>query len=167
MLHAIIQLPNEQAIQDGYIWLMCNNIVEYLQGKQERPTDHCLWLGGDDAVLQTALLDAAAELDTVVNDFPTLDDLPVDRQLFYQHNLRDQAHMLATMYRMGSSLLQAMDEPGKQIEALSLVEKMLTDRQIMAQGSWEHWYRGETKECWERLRQDLQTLGEAPTCNCP
>ena len=97
-------------------------------------------------------------MNEIVTDFPELADLPTDKQIFFEHNLQEQARMMGTLYRLGHEFLTAIHQKQRLPQVLDLVEKLLADREIMAQGIWENWYRGETKECWESLRLDLNAM---------
>lgn len=159
-LDAIIPLDEERSIQDGYIWLMCQQLLLFMQGKRADVKHLCLWPDDDYGGLHDALHKASFELKQIVSDFPALTDLPDDVRLFYQHNVREQARMLGTMYHIAEVFMDAIHQPALLSDVIALIDTMLNDRQVMAQGPWENWYRGETKECWQTLRQELWTLAE-------
>lgn len=153
-----VALPDERSIQDGYIWMMCQNIVDYLIGKRDNPGKFCDWPNQNIMELRQALLTAANSFDQIVQTFPTLENLPQDQQQFYQHNLREQARMMSTMYRIGASMILGLDDPNQHSQTAAHIKQLLNDRQTHAQGHWENWYRGETKECWESLYKNLLAL---------
>ncbi len=155
---AFVLLDGERSIQDGYIWMMCLQLMLFLQGKRPDFKHLCLWPDNDHAGLLNALDKASIKMNEIVTDFPELADLPTDKQIFFEHNLQEQARMMGTLYRLGHEFLTAIHQKQRLPQVLDLVEKLLADREIMAQGIWENWYRGETKECWESLRLDLNAM---------
>lgn len=157
---AIIPLDGNRSIQDGYIWIMCVQLTLFLQGKRDNTKHLCLWPDDDQPGLEDALHKATLAMKQIVVDFPALDDRAADVRQFYQDNVREQARMIGNMYRIGKVFIKVIDQPTKLPEVIELIDKMLIDRQQMAQGTWKNWYRGETKECWATLRDDLQILFE-------
>jgi hypothetical protein len=155
---AFITLPDERSIQDGYLWVISKNIAYHLMGKIERPTQPCDWPYGTTDQLIELMYKSAQQLDSIVDEFPMMDQLPADERLFYEHNLREQARMFGTMHRIAACMIKAMDDQTLLGNAVELIEKLLADRQVMAQGVWKNWYRGESKECWRQLLADIQNL---------
>ncbi len=155
---AFIPLPDERSIQDGYLWAITKDIADYLAGQKHRPQTPCHWPYGTVSELTQLMLQSAEQLESIVNEFPPLTELTADERRFFEHNLQEQARMLGTMYRIAAGMLVAMDDRSAVSKVIPLVEKLLYDRQRLAQGPWENWYRGETKEAWRYMLSQLQNL---------
>ncbi|MFG0248236.1 MAG: glycosyl hydrolase 115 family protein [Phycisphaeraceae bacterium JB051] len=155
---ALIPLPEERSIQDGYLWAITKDIAAYLAGQKQRPVTQGHWAYSDAIELPHRMLQSAVQLESIVNEFPPLTQLTADERRFFEDNLREQARMLGTMYRIAAGMLVAMDDHSAVSSVIPLVEKLLYDRQRLAQGPWENWYRGETKEAWRHLLSQLQSL---------
>lgn len=158
LLDCIVPLPDNRLLQDGWVWLICQTSVLKLQGKDNHYDNYVKMFDGNIQALHQKMHRSIEELDALVKNFPDITNLPEDQQLFFASNIKEQARMLATMYRLMIALAHAMEDTSQIPEALKLFEKMLSDRKVLEQGIWENWYAGETKEYWANLYKKVKIM---------
>ncbi len=79
--------------------------------------------------------------------------IPDDAPEFIRINLGAQSRMMAYLYRFSSVLLA-----GKPQKAVNILDEYLAARQVMEQGKWANWYRGDRKGDWAARRERLVEL---------